>query len=289
MRDRAIDEFEAIFERAAVPVLDIQPLRLPRLSAVLMGDALDASILALAMYLRERFSASLRLHWPTTVADAVRAAIEMGGLKDDGDGFHSTAELIGQIGLTRSRLVLISDPPGAESRIVNKDDLVRGSSPPILIVHNPIAQPARVFAKILHSLTGNFKQTENFSYSFGLAEPGGEVLLLHTIAKGELTDVRETLKLSSEIDEQERDEVLARLGRHGDRYLRGVIAAAHESSFDVSYRLEVGKIGSTVQAELQGGGYSLLVVGNHEEGFSQISAEDYQLMHEVRDVPVLAL
>jgi hypothetical protein len=78
MRDRAIDEFEAIFERAAVPVLDIQPLRLPRLSAVLMGDALDASILALAMYLRERFSASLRLHWPTTVADAVRAAIEMG-------------------------------------------------------------------------------------------------------------------------------------------------------------------------------------------------------------------
>ena len=61
------------------------------------------------------------------------------------------------------------------------------------------------------------------------------------------------------------------------------------AAFTASYRLEVGPIGATVQAELQRGGYSLLVVGNHQEGFSHISAEDYQLMHEVRDVPVLAL
>lgn len=289
MRDKALDEFESIFERAAVPVLDIQPLRFSRLSAVLKGHPLDASILTLATYLRDRFSATLRLHWPTPATEAARRAANSGGVQSDGDEFHSIAELIGQIGLARSQLVLLPEPAEIESRVVDKDDLVRGAAPPIMIVHRPVAQPAKIFTRILHSLTGNFRQTQNFSYSFGLAEGGGKVLLLHAIDEREITEVREAMQLSPDLDEQERDEVVARLGRHGDRYLRGVVAAGHRSAFDVSYRLEVGEVGPVVQAELQRGGYGLLVVGNHEEGFSHISAQDYQLMHAVHDVPVLAL
>jgi hypothetical protein len=46
---------------------------------------------------------------------------------------------------------------------------------------------------------------------------------------------------------------------------------------------------TAVQEELAAGAYGLLVVGRHEEGYSRITAADYQLMHLVRDVPVLAL
>lgn len=284
MRDKAIDEFESIFERASVPVLDFEPLKLARISAVLKGNPLDAAIRGLCGYLRDRFNATVRLHQPAGARIAPPT-----GEEAPAELFHSTAELLGQLSLADSQLVLIAEPADEAARVVDIDDLVRGAAPPVLIVRQPIANPADVFARILHSLTGNFQQTRNFSYSFALVERDGEILLLHVIDETEIGDICEALRISSEIDATAAEDLLDRLRRHGERYLRGVVAASQPFPYEVSYRLEVGPIVATVQAELASGQYGLLVVGHHQDGRSHISADDYQLMHLVRDVPILAL
>ena len=92
MRERSLEEFESIFERASIPVLDIEPVRLARVSAVLEGHPLDASILSLASYLKAGFGAEVLLHWSKQVdADEVSFAI----LKEDWNRYqlHDGSEL----------------------------------------------------------------------------------------------------------------------------------------------------------------------------------------------------
>jgi hypothetical protein len=202
--------------------------------------------------------------------------------------FASTAELVGQISIGRSQLVLLPDPQGATPP-VEIDALVQGTAPPILVIRAPLERPQAVFRRILHSLTGNFQQTRNFAHSFALVEDGGAVVLLHTIDQTELHDVRDALRVSPDIAADDGEELIQSLTRRGERYLKAVVAASRKFPYDVSYRLAVGEVRATVERELAAGDYGLLVVGRHQEGYSHVEAEDYQLMHQVRQVPVLAL
>ena len=161
MRERAIEQFESIFERASIPVLDIHEIALRRVSLVLKGDVLDESLLRLAAYLRDRFEATVRVHWPSSVDQAVVVAAESTHAFTPAPGaFESTAALIGQVALAHSQLVLIPEPEDEGARVVEKDALVEGAAPPILLVRRPVEQPAAVFRSILHSLSGDFQQTE---------------------------------------------------------------------------------------------------------------------------------
>ncbi|RME36522.1 MAG: hypothetical protein D6788_11425, partial [Planctomycetota bacterium] len=203
--------------------------------------------------------------------------------------FHSTAELVGRIAIGRSQLVLLPEPPEEAARFVDLDQLVTGTKPPILVVRTKIAEPGSVFVRILHCLTGNFRQTQNFSYSFTLVTDDGFLQLLHVVVGDELRDVREALRLTAPGDAVDQDAFLQQLTHHGERYLKAVVAAARDEPFDVRYRLAVGDVVKTVEEELRRERYGLLVVGRHEEGHSRVSAEDYRLMHQVQSLPVLAL
>ena len=290
MREQSLDEFESIFEQASIPVLDIESVALKRIAVVTKGDPLDDTILELASYLGKRFKAEVDLHTPSErdAESFIRSARSL-GLEPRAHTFGSTAELVGQVSIGRSRLVLLPEPENEAARVVDLDGLVQGTKPPILIVRTWIEEPATVFGSILHSLSGTFQQTENFSYSFTLAERGGRVRLLHTIDQSELNDVRQTLQVSPNIAEETGEQLLDRLARHGERYLKAVVAAGQDRPFGVSYGLVVGEIVRTVRAALDAGSYGLLVVGSHSEGYSFVEAGDYQLMHQVRDIPVLAL
>lgn len=289
MLERSLDEFEAIFERATIPVLDIRELALTRLSAVLKGDPLDASIVALASYMQQRFGAEVQVHWPAgreAVLEPARAA----GLTPAERPFASTAELVGQVAIGRRQLILVCEPADEGQRLLDVAALIQGTAPPVLLVRRPIAQPEEVFRRILHSLTGNFRQTQNFSYSFTLVEnAGGSLLLLHTIDESDLADVRQALRVSPHVPADGRQELLAGLSKQGERYLKAVVAASRKYPYEVTYRLALGEVVPTVQEELRRGGHTLLVVGHHREGHSFIEAADYELMHEVLDIPVLAL
>ena len=291
MRERSLDEFEAVFERASIPVLDIQEITLSRVSVVLKGGPLDQSVLKLAQYLRGRFAAEIEVHWPAesdarASIDAARAA----GLVPAEKPFTSTAELVGQVSIGRRQLIVLPVPAEAKRHVIDIDPLIQGAAPPVLLIRTPIERPAAVFQRVLHSLTGNFRQTQNFAYSFSLVEDaGGELLLLHTIDETELADVRHALHLSPGVPADGREELLAGLTHQGERYLKAVVAASRKYPYDVSYRLAIGEVVPTVMQELQSGRHSLLVVGCHHHQHSFIEAADYELMHEVQDIPVLAL
>jgi len=290
MRERAIEQFESIFERASIPVLDILEPSLRRLSVVLTGDQLDKTLVRTARYLRGRFESEVQVHWSDAGGhEAATAAGRSDGFTLETSPFESAAALIGQIALTHSQMVLYAAPENEDKRIAEADALVKGVAAPILLIRRPIAEPPAVFRAILHSLSGNFQQTENFSYSFGLVEDGGALRLLHTVDPGEVAAVREAMKLTTDISEEDEQDVLDELTRRGERYLKAVVAASREQPYEVNYRLGVGDIVEAARKELASGSYGLLVVGHHEEGHSRITAADYQLMHLVREIPVLAL
>ncbi len=291
MLERSLNEFEAIFERASIPVLDIREINLVRISAVLKGGPLDETIIRLAEYLKARFAAEIHVHWPADLdATASLARARDAGLVPVERPFHSTAELVGQVSIRQRQLVLIPEPGSADRRVLDLDPLVQGTAPPIMLVRKAIEQPAAVFRRVLHSLTGNFRQTQNFAYSFSLVEDaGGELLLLHTIDEDDLLEVRDALRVSPNVPADGRQELLACLMRQGERYLKAVIAASRKYPYTVRYRLALGAVVPTVRKELETGRHSLLVVGHHREGHSFIEAADYELMHQVRDIPVLAL
>jgi hypothetical protein len=156
-------------------------------------------------------------------------------------------------------------------------------------VKRPIDHARGVFRSILHSLSGNFQQTENFSYSFALIEDGGSLRLLHALDQADIAGVREAMQIASDISETDEQQILENMRHHGERYLKAVVAAGREQPYQVDYRLRLGGVVEATQQELAAGSYGMLVVGHHEEGHSRITAADYQLMHLVRDVPVLAL
>ncbi len=290
MREQSLDEFESIFEQASIPVLEIEPVTLARVAVVLKNDALDASVCRLAAHLKTRFGSEVQVHYPDTLSkDSVAATTTVTDFAAAPAAFRSTAELVGQVSIGRSQLVLMPEPEDEAGRVVSVDALVEGTSPPILLVRSEIDEPASVFSRVLHSLTGSFQQTQNFSHSFTLVEDAGQVLLLHVVSEAEVADVRDAMRVSPEVDTEEGEKLVEKLSHHGERFLKGVVAAAREAPYDASYRLAVGDIVETVRTELEAGGYSVLVVGHHVEGHSHISADDYQLMHTVRDIPVLAL
>ncbi len=288
MRERAIKEFESVFEQASIPVLDIREVALKRIAAVLKGSPLDETIVTLAAHLKERFGAQVEVHWVAAAKTSLEAA-RGGGLQPADQPFASTAELVGQVSIGRSQLVLVPEPQDPIARVVDLDALIQGTRSPILLIREPITDPGDVFRKVLHSLTGNFQQKENFAYSFTLVREHGTLVLLHTIDVQDLEEVRQALQVSPTLDSGEREELLDRMAHHGERYLKAVVATSREMPCDVTYRLRVGEVIPTVRRELERGDYGLLVVGHHREGHSHIDAQDYQLMRSVRNIAVLAL
>ncbi len=292
MREGSLDEFESIFEQASIPVLDIDEVVLRRVDAVLVGGTVDASILSLAAYLEKRFRSEVTVHYPRGPdVDEMRDTAAQHGHDAAKEGFASTGDLIQFVRGSETDLVLLAAPTTAESGMarVDLDALVEETTPPVLIVQTAIEEPATVFTNVLHSLTGNFQQTQNFTYSFTLAEDGGALFLLHVISGGEVDAVRETLKVSPAIARQAGGALLGNLAHHGERYLKAIVAASRERPFDVRYRIALGDVVSTVRKELAAGNYSLIVVGSHHEGRSHVTSADYRLMHQLRNVPVLAL
>ena len=289
MRERAIDQFKSIFERASIPVLDIRELELRRISVVLKGHALDESAVKTARHLQQRFQAAIHVHYPAGAASAAAELASQTGFVLAAGAFESTAALIGQVALAQSQMVILPEPDDVGARVVQADDLVKGSAPPVLLLRRRVDRPEGVFRRVLHSLSGRFQQTENFSYSFTLVMDDGTLQLLHAIDRDDIAAVREAMRVAPEVSDQDEREILEQMTRHGERYLKAVVAASRAYSYEVTYRLRLGDVVTAVQQELAGGTYGLLVIGHHEQGYSHITAADYQLMHLVRDVPVLAL
>ncbi|MHC5111120.1 MAG: hypothetical protein ACYTHJ_14720 [Planctomycetota bacterium] len=288
MREDSLDEFEAVFEQASIPVLEIQKVVFREVGVVLRDHALDNSALDVAQYLRKRFGSELVTFFPTAMPrSSAENHAEAHGASLAESGYGSSAELIGQVALNKLDLVIdpVLDGEGGDSL----DALIESTAPPILILRKPVIDTRAMFSHVLHSLTGNFQQSENFSCSFSLAESGGRVLLLHAINESEMIDIREALQAARHVDDRTSSEVLEEMSHHGERFLKGVVAATRSETLDVSYRLSIGAVDVVVREALANSPFGLLVIGCHSEGKSHVSADDYRLIHSIHEVPILAL
>ena len=175
-------------------------------------------------------------------------------------------------------------------RLVDLDELVLGTAPPVLVLRQPVEEPAAVFRSILHTLTGNFQQAQNFSHSFTLVTDDGALLLLHVVSEQEVHEVRKSLQVSPDISAQEGEELISAMAGHGERYLKA--GCACESRRVLRRKLPAGDRGDRTDCQKAFWRVShtgCWFVGKHAEGQSRVGSEDYQLMHMVRDIPVLAL
>ena len=157
------------------------------------------------------------------------------------------------------------------------------------MVREPIDAPEAVFARVLHCLTGNLRQIENMEYSFGLVADNGALELLHVIDRSEVAAVSQVLLESPDISEQAGENLIQRMTGHAEQALKHMAEAGRDEPFDVSYRIEVAEVLDVVEDAIAEKGFGLLVVGTHLEGRSHVDAGEYQLMHSVRNIPVLAL
>jgi hypothetical protein len=276
-----LEEFEALYEQASIPVLELPPLQLQSVAVLARGMALDRCALAIAGDLAQRHSVAIRV---LATSDASNAADLPAGAQREA---VATQEACVE-SASQSDLVIVPANPRAAAPLVDLDRFVEQVRAPILLLQSEVS-PSGLFERILHTLTGNFEQRQNFAYSFGLAAERGRVQLLHVIREDEIEDVREALQLTEGITQQLQEEVLEHMRHHGERYLKGVVRAARELPCEVTYQLEVGGVLDRVEKELAHGQHTLLVVGAHEDGRSHVAADVYQLMHQVRDLPVLAL
>jgi len=290
VREKSFNEFESLFERASIPVFDLPRIAPARIAAVLTGTALDNSLLELTAAVAERFNSATSVCWPR-VMDGERAASLARKFKLEPDGpFAGHPELGGLLNDLGAQLAILGAAPAGDAAETDSgiDALVFGCDAPVLIVRQPV-DPEVVFSRILHSLSGDLQEIRHLAYSFSLVAQDGSLTLMHTVEEEELHDLRDTLRVSPGVSEDSGDKLVQDLAGHAERYLKGMVAASHGESYTVSYRLAVGDVLDVIRYELAEGGYSLLVVGTHEDGKSRIGADDYRLLHHISGLPVLAL
>jgi len=289
MREHSLDEFESLFERASIPVFDIPDLELANIAAVISQTDLDYSVLGLAQYFKARFNSEVQVYWPTKVNEQHNIDMARKYNLSPASAYGAVEDLVAALAAESCRLLIWPISESNEVAEGELDTLVQSAEPPIFIVRQQIPQPSRVFIRVLHSLCGSLERVQHLAYSFSLVADQGLLVLMHTIEEHEIEEVRDTLKVSPEISGASGAALIADLTQHAERYLKGLVASSRDEPYRVQYRLGMGEVLQVVRHELSQGDYGLLVTGSHEHGHSDIAAMDYQLMHQVRDIPVLAL
>ncbi|MCH7958809.1 MAG: hypothetical protein IID08_01670 [Candidatus Hydrogenedentes bacterium] len=290
MYESSIDEFEALFERASIPVFDLPHVALKSIAFVPDGSDVDRSCVALLGSLKNRFDAEVQVYRDPCVDPEYTAALATAhSFKVAGESYLTPKELTAALNKGGHDLILLTESDTSESHAATLDELVQHAHVPVLVVRTPIEAPEDVFTKVLHSMTGNLESINHLAYSFSLVEDGGALMLLHTVEHTELEDLRDTLRVSKEVAARDGEALLEDLKHHAERYLKGVVASARDEPYAVDYHLRIGDAITAVERELRIGHSTLLVVGTHHEGSSHVDALEYQLMHRVSAIPVLAL
>jgi len=287
VRDHSIEEFESLFSKASIPIFDIPKIEFRRVALILTGASLDAVVLQAGKYLHGRFGAAFSVHWKEAVdADMIESISQRPAFTLEPHPFTTETSLIQQVASSVCQLVVFPFDVNDASPVVSATRLIEDLAPPVLLMTSPF----REFTKTLHCLTvGDIENIRNFAYSFNLVETNGELLLLHVIEESDIEQVAQALQVSPKISEKGGDELLRNLKEHAEQYLKGMVASRRDHCYEVNYRLAVGGVLPEVQSGLRSGDFGLLIIGSHREGRSHVDADEYQLMHLIKDIPILAL
>jgi nucleotide-binding universal stress UspA family protein len=314
MDERALNEFESVFESAVKPQVTIAPIEWTRIVVALDGSERGASALAVGTHLAKRVGCALYLvatrallagEEESTLAtalrerlDTARAEVEEAGVPVDG---RVQIGAPGEVLLTVLReapttLLVIPTPHGGQTPDQTTlgstvDHLLSVSDCPALLIKSPLSDPAGVFKRLLAYIPGGFEVGPHFSIPFGLVEPQGRLELMHVVNEEEVRRYAAAFGVTADGDDEQTK---ARAMIEGlEETMTGLLEAAVKEVRDEPFTcLSSVKEGNPVQQvalHLVNHGDSLLVVESESRPETPVSPEAYTLLKEITGVAILAL
>jgi len=309
--ERAIDEFESIFERSHVPVPDITRVSLDRVLVALDFGKSTPGLTEIAKTLSERFSSRLLFVLPIDVPEsALDTAKERGeALLQEIRGRFPEAEAVLDVGPAAAALAarIATHSPSmalipAPFRHFEGEDrgggignvaetLLDQCDLPILIVREGSRAGADLFDRVLAVIPGPFDLVGEFDLAFTLCVRDGKLMLLHVIDEEVLAQFADAFQLSAEVETGEgRDELIAGLERKMQVVLKGAQKAGEDWPFAIIPAIEIGNPVAVCRRYIKQEGVSAIIVRTRTgEGRGQPEAQAFELVRVIDEVPVIAL
>jgi len=314
MDERALNEFESVFEASVRPRVDIAPIAWTRIVVALDGSDRDASGVAAAAHLARRVKCPVHLLATRAALEgedeaalrsalderlvAARAQVEEAGLELDGRvAVGSPGEvLLAELESAPTSLVVVPTPHGGQTPDATTlgstvDHLLRVADTPALLVKAPIAEPAKVFERLLAYLPGGFEVGPHFSIPFGLVEPQGELELMHVVNADEVHRYAAAFQVTADGDDEASKAAAMIRGIEAQMtaLLRAAVAQVRDEPFECRSTVTQGNPVQQVALHLVNRRTTLLVVESESRPETPVSPEAYTLLKEITGVPVLAL
>jgi len=300
MKERDLDEFESLFQRAIVPTIEVEKIDIS--DVIVLADFSDRAEACgkVAADLRERFGARVSVRFLLHPAEHAhegdaRARMERigGGERRivEGDPVAHLREICEE-----EKPSLIIAPAPLHLREEAGDDLALGTFVDTLLVATAIPTllirgPAdgAIFDRILAKIPGGRHELiEQFSFAFALCRPGGLIRLLHVVEEARLKELGELLEVAPEIYTDEGAAgLLSAIETRMNHLLRGAVRTAKDAAFTVETDLAVGDPFEILPKKAKG--YSLLIVGAASEHIEFLESRAYALIRSVPGISVLAL
>jgi hypothetical protein len=285
MKERDIDEFESLFQRAIIPTIEVSRIAIPDIVVLADGSATADACARIAQHLRGRFRSRVCVHYLRNPGDLPaddHRVVEGDPLKHLR---HITDEEKPALIIAPAPLHLEdSEDPGLGDLV---DALLVATAIPTLLVRG--TPDESIFQRILAKIPGGRHDLiEQFSVAFALCGAGGTIRLLHIVNEHDVQRLANVLEITPEIDTAEgTEELLHAIETRMDHLLRGAIRAAEDAPFRVESDIEVGD--PFVIVPEQAKDFSLLIVGSQSSHEEFLSSRAYELIRRLPDVTVLAL
>jgi nucleotide-binding universal stress UspA family protein len=316
--ERALSEFESVFEASVKPSVRLDPIAWHRVLVALDGSERAASSVAVACHLAGR--AGCPVHLVATRAllegeeegllqatlqaqlEAAQAQARDAGVKASGEvllGLPGEV-LLAQLQAAPTSLLVIPTPHGGQTPDQTSlgstvDHLLKVSDCPTLLIKAPVSEPTAVFQRLLAYIPGGFEVGPHFSVPFGLVEPGGDLELMHVVNDEEVRRYAAAFGVAPAAGEES--------GRSGDAaqamsrgieermtaLLEAAVKEVREEPFDCRSAVSLGDPVQKVALHLVNHGATLLVVESESRPETAVSPEAYTLLKEITGVPILAL
>lgn len=314
MDERALNEFESVFEAAVRPSVNIEPLAWSRILVALDGSDREASAMAVATHLAQRVGCALHLIATRAIlegeeeaklretldlrlAAATRVA-EEAKLEVTGEvQLGSPGEiLLAQLEAAPTTLLIVPTPHGGQTPDQTTlgstvDHLLKVSDTPALLIKAPISDPAAVFKRLLAYLPGGFEVGPHFSIPFGLVEPQGQLELMHVVNEEEVQRYAAAFEVTPDADEgsAKAEAMIRGIESKMTALLQAAVKEVRDEPFECRSFVTQGNPVEQVALHVLNQGDSLLIVESESRPETPVSPEAYTLLKEITGVPILAL
>lgn len=314
MDERALNEFESMFEASVRPQVSIQPITWTRILVALDASDRGTSARAVGIHLAKRFGCALHLvatrallegeeeqplrealeeRLKSAVAEAEQAGVQASGEVTLG----SPGEvLLAALQAAPTSLVVVPTPHGGQTPDQTTlgstvDHLLKVSDCPALLIKAPVADPAGVFKRVLAYIPGGFEVGPHFSVPFGLVDADGELELMHVVNEEEVRRYAAAFEITpdAESDEHAAQVMIKGIEEKMTGLLEAAVKEVRSEAFTCRSAVTEGDPVQKVALHLLNHGDSLLVVESESRPETAITPEAYTLLKEITGVPILAL